>query len=126
MRVKVQRKSLFHILEHEEQKEVMKRDDGNSRNYYGKVLSGNGNQGYRIQFDELPVGMQIVHIKRRERITVVEDGEEEKMYDRELEECEECTSSPSKTRKDNNPMMTCQRDFKKLDDDIFCHARNLT
>jgi hypothetical protein len=76
-RVKVTRCNLFHVLEHDEQRETLK-GYGNSRNYYGRILSGSGKQGYNICFDDLPAAFQDVTIKRRILKTVVEDGEEEK------------------------------------------------
>ncbi len=79
-RVKVTRSNLFHVLEHDEQRETLK-GYGNSRNYYGRILSGSGKQGYNIRFDDLPAAFQDVTIKRRILITVVEDGEEEKEHD---------------------------------------------
>jgi hypothetical protein len=79
--VKVTRSNLFHVvLKHDEQRETLK-GYGNSRNYYGRILSGSGKQGYNIRFDDLPAGFQDVTIKRRILITVVEDGEEEKEHD---------------------------------------------
>jgi hypothetical protein len=68
-RVKVTRSNLFHVLEHDEQRETLK-GYGNSRNYYGRILSGSGKQGYNIHFDNLPAGFQDVTIKRRILITV--------------------------------------------------------
>jgi hypothetical protein len=79
-RVKVTRSNLSHVLKHDEQRETLK-GYGNSRNYYGRILSGSGKQGYNICFDDLPAGFQDVTIKRRILITVVEDGEEEKEHD---------------------------------------------
>jgi hypothetical protein len=78
--VKVTRSNIFHVLEHDEQRETLK-GYGNSRNYYGQILSGSGKQGYNICFDDLPAAFQDVTIKRRILITVVEDGEEEKEHD---------------------------------------------
>jgi hypothetical protein len=67
---KVTRSNLFHVLEHDEQRETLK-GYGNSRNYYGRILSGSGKQGYNIRFHGLPAGFQDVTIKRRILITVV-------------------------------------------------------
>jgi hypothetical protein len=79
-RVKVTRRNLFYVLEHDEQRETLK-GYGNSRNYYGRILSVSGKQGYNICFDNLPAAFQDVTIKRRILITVVKDGEEEKEHD---------------------------------------------
>jgi hypothetical protein len=54
-RVKVPRSNLFHVLEHDEQRKTLK-GYGNSRNYYGRILSGSGKQNYKIRFDGLPAG----------------------------------------------------------------------
>jgi hypothetical protein len=79
-RVKVTRSLLFHVLDDDEQREKLK-GYGNSRNFFGRILSGSGKEGYKIRFDDLPAGHQDVMIKRRILITVLEDGEEEKEHD---------------------------------------------
>ena len=78
--VKITRSNLFHVLEHDEQRERLK-GYGNSRNYFGRILSGSGKQGYNIRFDNLPAGFQDVTIRRPNLITVVMDGKEEKEHD---------------------------------------------
>ena len=76
----MKRKDFFHVLIHDEQRSSLK-GFGNNRNFHGTVVSGNGRQGYNIRFDELPVGKKDVTISRRNVITVLNDGEEEKEYD---------------------------------------------
>jgi hypothetical protein len=77
--VKVTRSNLFHVLEHDEQRETLK-GYGNRRNYYGRTLAGSGKQGYNICFDDLPAGFQDVTIQRQILIAVVKDGEKEKEH----------------------------------------------
>jgi hypothetical protein len=80
-RVKVTRSNLFHVLEHDEQRETLK-GYGNRRNFFGRILSGSEKQGYNIRFNGLPAaGFQDVIIKCQILITVVEDGKEEKEHD---------------------------------------------
>ena len=45
------------------------------------IVSGNGKQGYQIQFDDLSAGNQMAYVRRRNIITVVEIGEKEVEYD---------------------------------------------
>jgi hypothetical protein len=78
--VKVTRRNLFHVLKHDEQRDTLK-GYGNSRNFFGRILSGSGKQGYNIRFDNLPAGYQDFTIKRRILITIVKDGREEKEHD---------------------------------------------
>jgi hypothetical protein len=78
--VKVTRSNLFHVLEHNEQRETLK-GYGNSRNFFGQILSGSGKQGYNIPFDNLHAGFQDATIKGWILITIVKDGKEEKEHD---------------------------------------------
>jgi len=79
MRVKVRRDALLHILQGEgedEQKKVLHREN-NYRWFYGKVISGDVKNGYKIRFDEFPHHHQDVNPVRRTIIHLVADGEEE-------------------------------------------------
>ena len=67
--------NLFHILKSDKQKEDIKKY-GNSRNFYGKIVSGNGKQGYRIRFDDFPADDQVVYSCRGNIITVFNEGKE--------------------------------------------------
>ena len=67
---------MFHILKSEKQKDDIQKY-GNSRNFHGEIISGNGKQGYNIKFDDLPADDQVVYVRRRNIIVVVEEGEEE-------------------------------------------------
>lgn len=70
------RDKLFRILKSEAQKTDIAKY-GNSRNFYGVIISGNGKQGYQIKFDALSVGIQDVYVHWRNIITVVETDEEQ-------------------------------------------------
>ena len=118
-RVKVRRNNLFHILPDPEQKKGMEKY-GNSRNFHGDIVSGNGKSGYQIRFDDLPSGKQIVYVKRRNIISVVDRGEEEKEYDHYVEELQE---SHSKKDPVIACMVKCQREFQKLDDEVVIDAK---
>jgi hypothetical protein len=59
--VKVTRNILFHVLQDEVQKESTKQY-GNHQNFFGTIISGSGKQGFKVQFDDLPVGDQEVYI----------------------------------------------------------------
>ena len=76
----MRRDNLFRILKSEAQKRDIAKY-GNSWNFYGVIVSGNGKQGYQIKFDDLPAGNQEVYVCWRNIITVVEIGEEEVEYD---------------------------------------------
>ena len=67
---------MFHILKSEKQKYDIQKY-GNIRNFHGEIISGNGKQGYNIKFDDFPADDQVVYVRRRNIIVVVEEGEEE-------------------------------------------------
>jgi hypothetical protein len=77
---KVTRNTLYLVLQDDAQKESTKQY-GNYRNFFGTITSGSGKQGYKIQFDDLPVGNQEVFILRRNMIKVVLENEEEAEFD---------------------------------------------
>ena len=80
VRVKVQRCTLLHALPRDSKKEVMSSNDGNRINYHGRVVSGIGNQVQKIELDEFPVGFKVVLVRKRDRIMVVEDGEDKNSH----------------------------------------------
>ena len=67
---------MFHILKSEKQKDGIQKY-GNTRNFHGEIISGNGKQGYNIKFDDLPADNPVVYVRWRNIIVVVEEGEEE-------------------------------------------------
>ena len=74
-RIKVTRNNLYHVLNETQQVGLEK--FGNSRNFHGNIISGSGKQGNKVKFDDLPSDDQIVYVKRRNVITVVDLTEEE-------------------------------------------------
>ena len=106
-RVKVRRDNLFHVLKSEAQKTDIAKH-GNSRNFYGVIMSGNGKQGYQIKFDDLPAGNQEACVRRRNTIAVVSIGEEEV-------ECDHSNADLSvikrSTAKDKEAQAKCINDF---------------
>ena len=55
-----------------------------TRNYYGKIISGNVQRGYIVRLDDLPAAVKDVKIYRKNLFTVNPD-EEEIEYDKELD-----------------------------------------
>jgi hypothetical protein len=100
--VKVKRSLLLHVLEHNDQRDKLK-GYGNSRNFFGRILSGSGKQGYMICFNDLPAGHQDVTIKRYILITVIEDSEEEKEHDHMNQLAEELAEIRPPTAKREEP-----------------------
>ena len=80
-----------------------------------KICSASGNQGQKIYFDEFLVSFKLVLFRKRDRIMVGEDSEEENACERQLDEMHKAPASTKK--KDNNPMLIFQF-FQKLDDGI--------
>ena len=71
------------MLPHDKQKKVMKINNINSKNYYGKVVSGIHNQGRKIELNESPVGFRIKLVRKRDRI-IGFDYDEAEMHEIEI------------------------------------------
>ena len=82
-RVKTTRGRLYHILLHDEQRKSLE-GFPSTRNYYGKIISGNVQRGYIVRLDDLPAAVKDVKIYRKNLFTVNPD-EEEIEYDKELD-----------------------------------------
>ena len=119
-RVKVTRNTLYHVLKDDAQKESTKQY-GNHRNFFGTIASGSGKQGYKIQFDDLPVGNQEVMVRRRNMIKVVLENEEEAEFDHATDLAEAYADvTPRVTRKD--PLKASADDFCGLDKESLREA----
>ena len=119
-RVKIRRDNLFHILTDPRQKVGLEKF-GNSRNFHGDIISGNGKTGYYINFDDLPSGLQKVYVKRRNIITVADKEEEEKEHDHANDEYHESTKKKEALV---GCMLRSQKDFEKLDDDVVLSSNS--
>jgi hypothetical protein len=117
-RVKVKRSLLYHVLLHEDQREKLK-GYGNSRNFYGEILSGSGKTGYQIRFDDLPADHQDVFIKRRNLLTVLEEGEEEKHHDHVNQLAEELAEIPQPTTRKEEPAKDSTNKFCALEKELI-------
>ena len=113
-RVKIRRDNLFHILKSEKQKDDIQKYI-NSRNFHEDIISGNGNQGYNIKFDDLPADDQVVYIRRRNIIVVVEEGEEEVDCDHVDDDLNTETITPKK----DNAHQECITKFCALEDEAI-------
>ena len=81
-RVKIQRNHLVRILETNTQRLCISPNSGNSHNYFGTVISGSTEKGWNVRFDVLPRNENII-VCRKQRLSVLEKGEQEKEYDRQ-------------------------------------------
>ena len=72
----MRRDNLFHMINSDTHK-IYISTYGNKRNVYTVIISGNGKQGYRIKFDDLPAGNQEMYDHWRNIVTVVTFVEEE-------------------------------------------------
>ena len=81
-RVSIQRKNPVPILTtndltiYNHQISCIPREYPDSAYFYGKVLSGNGNSGYKVEFDNLPTDCNIIPCKRS-RLRVLAVGKDE-------------------------------------------------
>ena len=119
-RIKIRRDNLFHILKSDKQKEDIQKY-GNSRNFHGEIISGSGKQGYNIRFDDLPADDQIVYVRRRNIITVIEEGEEEVECDHENDDLNDEDSSPK-----NTEQMDSIKKFCNMSDEEIRRAKIFT
>jgi hypothetical protein len=120
-RVKIKRSLLFHVLEHDDQKEKLE-GHSNSRNFFGTFLSGSGKTGCKIRFDDLPAGNQDVNVKRRNLITVLEDGEEEKEHDHTNQLAEELAETHPPTAAKEAPAKNSTDKLCALDAETIAAA----
>ena len=100
------------MLPHDKQKKVMKINNINSKNYYGKVVSGIHNQGRKIELNESPVGFRIKLVRKRDRIMGFDDDEEENACDRDLDESQQAQTSTKK--KYNNHRLIFFKEFSEI------------
>ena len=101
-RVKISKSNLYHLLDHDEQRYFLS-GLANARLFYGTIISGQAKGGYKVKFDQLPVGFQEVEHIQTQRLHTVPEGSEEPDFDREIQDAsaapdpaleEDATSSP--------------------------------
>jgi hypothetical protein len=122
VRVKVTRANLFHILplSNEEQRKCCE-GFGNNRYLYGKIVSGSGKQGYKINFDDFPVGNNEVTLFRK-HLKVVMPNEEEVEYDHPPQPgTPTVIASPPAANTRNTKR--CTDSFATLDNDVLKSIR---
>jgi hypothetical protein len=114
--VKIPRFQLYHILESNEQHDVIPKDIPNKYMFFGTVVAcGKSKNSWNVKWDILPVNNNIIQNITRTKLTVVEDGEEEKAiadgilldeveYDSDNKE----ESSPTKSAKNDSEDSFCK------------------
>ena len=93
----------------------------NSRNFHGKIISGNKNHGCNVKFDNFPVDDQMVHIRRRNIMVVIEEGGEEVKCNHVNVDINTDESDPKK-----NEYKECAQKFCDLSDDEIMKAITFT
>jgi len=119
-RVTICRNNLFHILKSDKQKEDIQKY-GNIRNFHGEIISGNGKQGYNIKFDDLPADDQMVYVRQRNIIVVIEEGEEEVEYNHANVDLDTKVSVPKK-----DEHKKCITKFCDMGDEEIMNAKTFT
>jgi hypothetical protein len=121
-RVKIPRFQLFHILESDAQRDAIPKDTPNKHLFFGTVVArGRGKNSWNVKWDVLPINENIIKNITRTKLTVVEDGEEEKanpdgtllddaFYDSDKDE----EDSPSKSAKKDSEDTFCNMDASSL------------
>ena len=120
-RVKIKRKNLFHLLQKDTQKEVLK---GFSDNYncYGQIKSGSANAGYNVEFDIFPFGDKVAFTKRKWLVAVANGVTDE--YDRVNDDPKHLDKIESKKKREKNktPYNQAWQDFVALPEGIRAEA----
>lgn len=97
-RVKIRKEHLFHLLNDMPEAQNMLRKVPNSQNYYGTVVGSSGSKVYKVNFDDLPHGHQLVERVERKKLTVIAPGEEEPLdHPPPIEECGEIKKKSAPT-----------------------------
>jgi hypothetical protein len=78
-RVKIPRSQFYHLLQSDDQRATIPKDVPNKYMFFGTVISrGKGKSSWNVKWDTLPVDNNVISNITRTKLTVVEDGEEEK------------------------------------------------
>ena len=121
-RVKIPRFQFFHILETDEQRATIPKDIPNKYMFFGTVVArGRSKNTWNVKWDILPVNQNIVKNITRTKLSVVEDGEEEKaipdgthLDDLEYDSDNDDEKSPSKSVKKDSEDTFCKMDASSL------------
>jgi Transposase IS4 len=100
-RVKVRKKEFFQLCSIEAQHFIKNYNE--NYNFYGNVISGSGNKGWKIEFDLLPVDHKQVVVARK-KIALVAVGDEEAPYDKagDIERYLSTTSTKKKKKQQSS------------------------
>ena len=74
------RAQLFQILTSDAQRDALSPDFPNSALFYGTVVGGTSGQGWTVKFDDLPSEENEIKKVKRNRIAVLDKGEEEPRF----------------------------------------------
>jgi hypothetical protein len=78
-RLKMSRFQLYHMLVTDEQRHKIPKDIPNKYNFISTVVSqGKNKSSWNVKWDVLPVNNNVINNISRSKLTIVEDGEEEK------------------------------------------------
>jgi hypothetical protein len=78
-RVKMSHFQLYHMLVTDEQWQKIPKEIPNKYNFFGTVVSwGKNKSSWNVKWDVLPVNDNMINNISRSKLSVVEDGEEEK------------------------------------------------
>ena len=94
-------------------------EHGNSRNFYGTIISLNRKFRCYVSFDKMPEEHKKIHVKIRNTLSFEEDlDEEEQEHDHIVEECEKIGE------KKCNIQLKLQQEFSISSNDEICSAKN--
>jgi len=93
-RVKLKRKTLFHLLhgENADEQKLALKDINGEELLYGTIVSGTSSKFYNVRFDIFPPGAQEARV-RSQNLIAVEHGTEEPKSDHLVTDCEDPTAT---------------------------------
>jgi hypothetical protein len=122
-RVKIPRFQLFHILETDEQRQSLPKDAPNKYMFFGTAISrGKGKNTWNVKWDTLPVQSNVIKNITCTKLTVIEEGEEEKAVpdDAQPDEMEynsdQDDASPRRSSHKDSEVEFCNMDRQSLID----------
>jgi hypothetical protein len=116
-RVKMSRFQLYHILTSDCQRKMIPKNIPNKYNFFGTVISrGKNKSSWNVKWDVLPVDDCIISNIARTKLTMVEDGEEEKP----INDGDHLDEVEINSEEEDNALSSPEKSGKKSSEEIFC------
>ncbi len=112
---------LYHILTSDSQHKMIPKNIPSKYNFFGTVIShGKNKSSWNVKWDVLPIDENIISNIVWEKLTVVDDGEEEKP----IKDGDRLDEVEMKSDEDENAESSPEKTGKKSSDEIFCSSKD--